>query len=52
MILKVISQKNKPTLKTSIEISSNKAKKQIGWKQKISLKVGILKTLNWYKDNL
>ena len=50
--VKIKNLKNKPTLKTSIEISSKKAKKQIGWSQKIGLKDGILKTLNWYKDNL
>ena len=49
--LKIKNLKNKPTLKTSIEISSLKAKKEIGWRQKISLKEGILKTLNWYKSN-
>ena len=49
--LKIKNLKNKPTLKTSIEISSSKAKKEIGWKQKVSLKEGILKTLNWYKNN-
>lgn len=49
--LKIKNLKNKPTLKTSIEISSSKAKREIGWKQKVSLKEGILKTLNWYKNN-
>tara|TARA_B100000989_G_scaffold72938_4_gene51258 strand:- start:1871 stop:2827 length:957 start_codon:yes stop_codon:yes gene_type:complete len=49
--LKIKNLKNKPTLKTSIEISSLKAKTEIGWRQKISLKEGILKTLNWYKNN-
>ena len=49
--LKIINLKNKPTLKTSIEISSLKAKKELGWKQKIGLKDGILKTISWYKNN-
>jgi len=49
--LKIKNLKNKPTLKTSIEINSSKAKREIGWKQKVSLKEGILKTLNWYKNN-
>jgi len=49
--LKIKNLINKPTLKTSIEISSSKAKREIGWNQKVSLKEGILKTLNWYKNN-
>lgn len=49
--LKIINLKNKPTLKTSIEISSLKAKKEMGWKQKMNLKEGILHTLTWYKNN-
>ncbi|MBD1144012.1 NAD-dependent epimerase/dehydratase family protein [Pelagibacterales bacterium SAG-MED33] len=41
----------KPTLKININIDSSKAKKEFGWKQKISLEKGIKKTINWYKEN-
>ena len=32
-------------------INSNKIKKEISWKSKINLNVGLKKTLIWYKDN-
>ena len=32
-------------------INSNKIKKEIGWKSKTNLNVGLKKTLIWYKDN-
>ena len=32
-------------------INSNKIKKDIGWKSKTNLNVGLKKTLIWYKDN-
>ena len=41
----------KPTLKININIDSTKAKKEFGWKQKITLEKGIKKTINWYKEN-
>lgn len=47
----IIFNLKKPTLKININIDSSKAKKEFGWKQKISLEKGIKKTINWYKEN-
>ena len=33
-------------------LSSNKIKKEIAWKPEISLKDGLLKTLNWVEQNI
>ena len=34
------------------KLNFNKAKKDLKWSPKIDFKNGILKTLNWYRDNL
>tara|TARA_B100000989_G_scaffold298957_1_gene291392 strand:+ start:19790 stop:20746 length:957 start_codon:yes stop_codon:yes gene_type:complete len=47
----IIFNLRKPTLKININIDSTRAKKEFGWKQKISLEKGIKKTINWYKKN-
>ena len=47
----IIFNLDKPTLKININIDSTKAKKEFGWKQKVSLEKGIKKTINWYKEN-
>ena len=39
------------SINTFVRINSNLAKKEIGWKPKISLNEGIKKTLIWYKNN-
>lgn len=49
--LKIYYDKSKPTININILIDSKKAKKQIGWKPKISLEKGISKTLSWYRKN-
>jgi len=33
------------------KLNYSKIKKELGWKQKISLKNGLLKTIDWYKKN-
>lgn len=33
------------------KLNDNKIKSELGWKQKISLKKGLLKTIDWYKKN-
>lgn len=45
----IFFQKDKPTLKLNILVSNKKIKKQLNWKTRNSIKIGILKTLNWVK---
>ena len=43
---------SKPTIKTSLFLSCDKAKKTLGWAPTVSLSAGIQKTLEWYKENI
>ena len=40
-----------PTINFNLILNCNKAKKEIGWKSKVSLSEGIKKTLTWCKKN-
>ncbi len=40
-----------PTINFNLILNCNKAKKEIGWKSKVSLSEGIKKTLIWWKKN-
>lgn len=42
---------SKPSNKTSLCLNTSKAKKELAWEPTISLKQGILKTIEWYKNN-
>ena len=42
----------KKSLKNNIVLNCSLAKKNYGWKPKISIEEGITKTLNWYQKNL
>ena len=42
----------KPTLPTSLFLDCTKAKKDFGWEPKYSLQEGILRSLDWYRENL
>ena len=33
------------------KLNDNKIKKDLGWKQRVSLKSGLFKTIRWYQDN-
>ena len=33
------------------KLNDRKIKKDLGWKQKVSLKSGLIETINWYKKN-
>ena len=33
------------------KLNDNKIKRDLGWKQKVSLKSGLFKTIRWYQDN-
>jgi len=50
--LKIMHDLSRPTIKTSLFLSCDKAKKEIGWEPAISLKEGIKKTLDWYVENI
>ena len=41
----------KPSIKTSLFLDCNLAKKELGWKPRFTLEEGIDKTLVWYKKN-
>ena len=40
---------DKPVIPTKLALNCSRAKKELGWEPKISLKEGIKKTINWYK---
>ncbi|MDO8660177.1 MAG: hypothetical protein Q7K54_06325, partial [Candidatus Parcubacteria bacterium] len=42
---------SKPTIKTKLRLDSSKAKNSLGWFPKVSLDEGIMKTMEWYKNN-
>lgn len=43
---------SKPTIKFSLFLNINKAKKVYNWKPKATLENGIKKTISWYKQNI
>lgn len=45
--LTIVYSKNKPSIRTEIYLDSTKARKELGWKQKISLDEGIKQTWDW-----
>ena len=49
--LKITHDLSKPSIKTKPALLSGKAEKELGWKAKITLDAGILKTIEWYKSN-
>jgi len=44
--------KTKPSLKTKLYLDTTKAKEMFGWIPKVTLEMGIQKTLEWYKGNI
>jgi GDP-L-fucose synthase len=44
--------RSKPTIKFSLTLDINKAKKLYNWKPKVTLEKGISKTLEWYRQNI
>jgi len=50
--LEILHDLSKPTIKTSLYLNCTKAKNEIGWEPKISLKEGIKRTLEWYRENI
>ena len=49
--LKIVNDLSKKSLKNSVFLNCEKAKKEIKWKRKFSLDQGIKKTLRWYLKN-
>lgn len=50
--IKIYHDLSKPSIPINILVNSNKAKKELNWKPKISLDSGIKKTIKWMKENL
>ena len=44
--------KTKPSIPFDMYLNCSKAKKELGWKPKISLNNGILKTIKWWQENI
>lgn len=49
--LEITFDNSKPTLKFSFIADSSKAFKELGWKSKTPLRLGIQKSINWWKQN-
>lgn len=48
--IKIDHDLSKPTIKTKVALNIDKAKNTFGWLPKISLEEGILRTIQWYKQ--
>jgi nucleoside-diphosphate-sugar epimerase len=49
--LEIIHDLSKPTVPTSLFLDCSLAKEKLNWEPKHTLDEGIIKTLNWYKNN-
>jgi nucleoside-diphosphate-sugar epimerase len=50
--LEMVHDLSKPTIPTSLYLNYNKAKEMLGWEPEVDLDNGIIKTINWYKENV
>lgn len=50
--IKIEFDVSKPTIKFSLSLNLDKAKKVYNWKPKVTIEEGIKKTINWYKQNI
>jgi len=50
--LEIVHDLTKPTIPTSLFLNCTKAKETLGWEPETTLDEGIVKTLNWYKENI
>lgn len=50
--LKIIFNKAKPSIPFNMFLNTKKAFKEIGWKSKIDIDVGIKKTIKWWEENI
>ncbi len=44
--------KNKPTIPFNLYLNCNKAKRELSWKSKTNINMGIKKTINWWRENV
>ena len=49
--LEMVHDLSKPTIPTSLFLDCSYAKSKLGWEPKHSLEDGLVKTLDWYKEN-
>ena len=50
--LKIVFNKGKPSIPFNMYLNCNKAKKELGWKAKNNIDLGIEKSINWWKKNI
>ena len=50
--LEIVHDLSKPSLPTSLFLDCSRAEELLDWKPKHTLDNGIIKTLNWYKNNV
>lgn len=50
--IKIEYDASKPTIKFSLSLNIDKARKVYNWKPKVDLEEGIEKTIKWYKQNI
>lgn len=50
--IKIEFDKSKPTIKFSLSLNLDKAKKVYNWKPKVAIEEGIKKTISWYQRNI
>lgn len=41
-----------PSIPTSVSLNCTKAKEELGWEPQVNLEEGIVRTIEWYKDNI
>lgn len=50
--LRIEYDTSKPTIKTKLCLDTSKAEEIFSWKRKVSLDEGIIKTIQWYRENV
>ena len=50
--LEIVHDLSKPTIPTSLFLDCSLVKEKLDWEPKHTLDEGIIKTLNWYKNNI
>ena len=50
--LEIVHDLSKPTVPTSLFLDCSLVKEKLDWEPKHTLDEGIIKTLNWYKNNI
>jgi nucleoside-diphosphate-sugar epimerase len=50
--LEMVHDLSKPTIPTSLYLNYTKAREVLGWEPEVDLDNGIIKTINWYKENV